>query len=285
MNILKIVVIVITICLSACGSGNKDNSAAINDDVDIYDLDLTGTWIYLSKSDVFSSDTDQFLYSYYKKHVYFFEDTSQGVHYSRCEDFGEAEYLGVKIDEGFQFEHNDLVFTVLNSNKLEHQYGVLSGDTPNTYSKGVVTLVRIGNQTNTDWGNVEIVGNGIDVNEYDTVCAEYSYRSDSDDIKYLDIYIPYYDDSLALEITYFGSIEPGVYVYEKDISNDQFIYLGIGSNAIQFINDFPSGHYEVNSATIELFKSELDILSGDFEFVGARGKMLGGSFYIDLRQP
>lgn len=285
MKFYKLTIFFSSILLSACGGGSNSSEQNAQSNIDLLDVDISGTWLYTSDTDIYSVDTDEFLWTSINARIYIFNDMDEGVEYSRCEHYGTFAYYGVKTPSGFLMDGNSDLYKMVSENRMVRNSMESNEWYSDKYSKTTHTLKKISSDVVLDWGELRVQGDFISIEQSENVCFDYTYRLIEEYPKYLNIIVPYFGDNLTLSLTYTGDLTPGTYKYQQGNLGNQFIYIGLHSSALEFVNDHPDYAYQPASGTIVLTKVESGYVVGSFELYGGNGEDYTGEFATNLGHP
>lgn len=263
----------------ACGGGNSDHSKD-NDELHLLEEDLTGTWVYTTKSEVYLSGSGQYLHTSYSKSVYLMEDTAEGTKYNSCEGIILWENYGVKTASGFSAPYESELFGMKDLNTLYRKYEETSPDFPDIYSMRTDTLKRVSSDLVVDWGDLVVLGDNIHIEATSHVCSFHSYRVPETQPKFLNIYVPVSDSVLMFTMTYWGTLSTGTYEFQQGDYSNQIINVSLQSGSIEFLNSYPEGVFTPNFATLDITVLESGALEGRLELYGPNGDNITGSFKL-----
>lgn len=285
MKLFKLLVLFSSLLFSSCGGGSNSSEQNTQSNINLLDVDISGTWLYTSNSDIYSVDTDEFLWTSIVVRTYVLIDLDEAVEYSPCERYDDLISYGVKTESGFLMDGDSDAYRMVSENKLSRNSVESSEWFPDQYSKTTHTLDRISSNVELDWGELRVQGDFVSLAQTEHVCFDYAYRLIEEYPKYLNVIVPYFEDNLTLSLTYTGNLTPGTFTYEQGNLSNQFIYIALRSSALDFVIDHPDNVYQPESATIVLTDVDSEFVAGTYELYGANGEDYSGNFAVKRGHP
>ena len=280
--------IILNISIFTFGCGGSDNSASNDSNepdeqefIAVSDVDLTGTWLNTSATEMYKEETGEYLSTNYVKYKYVLDDTANGVKNERCWELGGSAGYGVKTLEHYYISVYEEGFSLLDTNTLVRQSEYTDEYRPGFIFKVKETLERLSTDTLVDDGELVISGTNVSVNESDNVCY-WHVKSTLGTTQTIEVLVPYLDDYLSFSIRFFGDLQVGQYAFEEYNYQNQIVDVNVYSGARGFWDSVGSNILAPDAATVVITAAEPKYLEGNFSFVGQDMESYTGSFNIQL---
>lgn len=265
----------LVVLLSACTDDSN-----VQDQINVLEMDLSGTWLLVNETHYYNTDTKDYLYSNYYESTLIFQDNGRTVSYNRCYDYGvHTGSVAIKSETHFYLNINENGFTPQEDGSFYFELPVENDPyRPNLDIVRATSLSLISTEVLLDNGLLSITG-PISANEDSQVCINQQYNNISDGESY-DILIPYDNDYLYVSISSTQKLEVGTYEFTDDFQSFPIYSFSITSLANTFQTNV--GHYFVlpATATIVITEATENSYTGTFEFIYNENNY-NGSFEIN----
>jgi len=276
--IMRVLALLLSLCfISGCGSGSDDGTEV--DLVSLNDIDLTGTWGFISERRTTKISTGEYLSSYFFTRTIIFDDNKDGVEYSYCWDYGEESSNGIKTDKSLYLSTRDETYKLQKDGTLQ---SIIYGEDeyePGFTFETITTLSRISDETLLDNGTF-ILNGPISVEEYSHICVARQF-SNIGTYRSSHLLTRYGDSVMELRLDMQGEVNAGQYQYEYRYSAGyKPLQLGVTSEASEFWAEVNSNTLSPGDVTVNISEISEARLMGTFDFIGQDDGSYSGEFEI-----
>jgi hypothetical protein len=275
---MRIMVLLFSLCLiSGCSS---DKSAVKKvDEIDLTDIDLTGTWEFITETRTTKISTGEYLQSDFYTGTMLFDDNENGVQFNECHDYGGAASYGIKTKKNLYLHIWDDGYKLLKGGRLQKISHSENEYQPGFSFETITTLSKISEEILLDSGAL-ILNGAVSVEEYSHVCLS-QYYSNIGVSKSLELFARYGDSYLSFRLDMMDEISAGQYQYEYRYNGSHKpLLLDVYSGASEFDAVVNSNTLSPRDVTINVFEISEERLMGSFDFIGQDDSSYSGEFEV-----
>ena len=276
MFIKTVILFLFALAIAGCSNSSAPDSDTQNS---LNSTDLTGTWLINSETEIYKTDTGEYLSSDFLRFMYILEETNVGVKYDRCWEYGTNSSLyGIKAEYHFYMNPSDNGFSLQDDGSLKRIIEFERDYQPGFNFRSIETLTKVSDQVSVDNGTFVLNG-PISSAEYEHVCL-FQGHSNIGDRRTIEIVTPFDNDSLSLHFTFQGDITPGTYQYTNYYDPSQ-VTIDISSNSAAFGAQVNSNTLAASNVEVVIIESNSAKISGTYTLTGQDAGMYSGEFEIN----